>query len=177
MIPGWDLNLPNLKSCLQKTSHPHRMCICVLVYSLQVSVCDKLQPGGPLLGSYLPDRRYPCVATAPAVTPRGPTAELSPWLLEASIRSTRLRFRLSERNRFLYIDRAADLTLLIFEGLSSLENLVGVRATSMKTKILSHPSSENKTNERSSATNHKNSISSHQKHPETEGQTLVSKSN
>ena len=32
---------------------------------------DKPWPGGSLLSSYLADRRYPCVAAAPTVTPRG----------------------------------------------------------------------------------------------------------
>lgn len=54
VIPRWDIHLA-------PTSRLHTPPPCVFM-----CVCDKLQPGGSLLSSYLPDRRGPCVAAAPS---------------------------------------------------------------------------------------------------------------
>lgn len=58
---------------------------CGFLYSPHVCGCDKLQPGGSGLNSYLPNRCSPCVATAPTVTWR-PAADNSLWFLKVSVR-------------------------------------------------------------------------------------------
>lgn len=58
---------------------------CGLLYFPHVCGYDKLQPGGPRLSSYLPNRCPPCVETAPTVTWR-PATDNSMWFLNVSVR-------------------------------------------------------------------------------------------